>query len=330
MVSYDGLTNIATFNPTANLTGTPATNYTATIKGGAGGVKDFSGNALGADQVTTFTTNASTCITAPALGMASRFGAFGGIATITNDGRNTIVNGDLGVDAVAITGLRDSGGNVYSVTPDNDGMVNGLIYTDAAPPGSVPGEAVALARADAMTAYNSISPANLLGGIDVSNVGQCPSCGGIGSGPGALAGRTLPPGLYLSATGVYDIGKAGNPAGNLILDAGGDANAVWIFQTPAGGTLTVGLTGPTTPATPIKVLFINGGQSKNVFWYVPAGATIGTGSSVIGTILSSAAITMSTTGGSPPTAVVTTIHGRVITLTAAVTMTNTVINVPAP
>jgi hypothetical protein len=39
---------------------------------------------------------------------------------------------------------------------------------------------------------------------------------------------------------------------------------------------------------------------------------------------------MSTTGGTPPTAVITTLNGRAICLTAGVTITNTVINVPAP
>jgi hypothetical protein len=51
---------------------------------------------------------------------------------------------------------------------------------------------------------------------------------------------------------------------------------------------------------------------------------------MVGTLLSNAAITMSTTGGSPPTAVVTTLEGRALALNAAVTMTNAVINVPAP
>jgi hypothetical protein len=67
-----------------------------------------------------------------------------------------------------------------------------------------------------------------------------------------------------------------------------------------------------------------------VFWYVPAGAVIGTGSTVVGTVLADASITISTTGGSPPNAVTTTINGRAIALTAGTTMTNTVINVPAP
>jgi hypothetical protein len=271
---------------------------------------------------------------APALGAASPFGGFGGNATLTNDGLNTVINGDIGVNASStkITGLRDSGANVYTITPNNDGMVTGLIYTLTAPPGSVAGATVTQARADALAAFIAISPAKLPGGIDVSSLAQCPSCGGAGQGPGQLAGRTLPPGVYLSTTGTYGIGITAPTAGNLTLDAGGDPDAVWVFQTAAGtGALTVGLTGPATPAVPIQILFKNGiGKPKNVYWYLPAGATIGTGSTMVGTMLADAAITMSTTGGTPPTAVITTLNGRAICLTAGVTITNTVINVPAP
>jgi ice-binding like protein len=176
-----------------------------------------------------------------------------------------------------------------------------------------------------------LSPAALPGGIDVSSLAQCASCGGALGGPDELAGRTLPPGVYLSTSGTYDIGGLSRTVANLTLDAGGDPDAVWVFQSAAGsGTLNVGLTGPATPAVPIKVLLINGAQAKNVFWYAPAGAHIGTGSTMVGTILADASVTLSTTGGSPPTAVLTTLNGRAIALTAAVTMTNTVVNVPAP
>lgn len=331
VVVYDAATRIATFNPTTNLTGSPATNYTATIHGGADGVKDAAGNALSSDNVTTFTTNASTCATAPALGAAAPFGAFGGNATLTNDGLDTVIHGDVGANAASssITGLRDSAGNVYTVTTDNDGLVDGLVHTLTAPPGSVAGAVVTQARVDALAAFNSLSPASLPGGIDVSSLAQCPSCGGAGGGPDELAGRTLPPGVYMSTTGTYDIGGVGRTTDNLTLDGDGDANAVWVFQTAAGiGTLNVGLTGPATPAVPIQVLLINGAQAKNVFWYVPAGASIGTGSTMVGTMLADASITISTAGGSPPTAVITVLNGRAIALTAGVTVVNTVINVP--
>ena len=332
-VTYDAQRNLATFDPIANLAGTPATSFTVTVKGGAAGVKDVAENPLASDYMTAFTTNASTCTTAPPLGDAAHFGAFGGNASLTNDGLNTVLNGDVGVNApsASVTGLTDTGGNTYTVTSDNNGLVNGLVYTLTAPPGSVAADAVTRGRTAASIAFNALSPISLPGGIDVASVTECPSCGGIAGGSDELAGRTLPPGIYRAATGTYDIGGAGRLAASLTLDAGGDANAVWVFQTNAGtGTLNVGRTGPSTPAVPIRVLLVNGAQAKNVFWYVPAGAVIGTGSTMTGTLLADASITLSTTGGSPPTAVVTTLNGRAIALTAAVTMTNTVINVPAP
>jgi hypothetical protein len=325
LVSYDVPTHIASFNPVGNLLAN--TSYTATIMGGNSGVKDLAGNSLTANQSIQFTTGVSTCATAPPLGAAATFGGFGGNATLTNDGLNTVVNGDIGVNAASskVTGLHDTGSNVYTVTTLNNGVVNGRIHTLTAPPGSVAGAAVTQARADALIAFNSISPANLTGGLDVS---VCPGCGGLGQGPGQLAGRTLLPGIYLSATGTYGIGITVPTAGNLTLDAAGDANAVWVFQTAAGtGTLTVGVTGPATPAAPIQVLLLNGAQAKNVFWYVPGGATIGTGSTMVGTLLADASITISTTGGVP---VLTTLKGRAIALTAGVTMVNTLIDVPAP
>lgn len=331
-ISYDAVNRIATLTPAANLIGTPPTSYTVTIKGGVNGVKDLAGNVLTADSVTHFVTNSSTCATAPPLGAAATFGAFGGSATLTNDGLDTVINGDVAVNAssTTVTGLHDSGGNVYTITGNNNGVVNGLVYTQTAPPGSVAGATAMQARSDALSAFNAISPGNLPGGIDVSSIAQCSSCGGTGSGADKLAGRTLPAGIYLSATGIYDIG-GGAVSADLVLDAQGDANAVWIFQTAAGtGTLNVGVTGPAAPAVPIHVLLINGAQAKNVFWYIPAGAAIGTGSTMTGTMLSDAGITLSTTGGSPPTAPITTLNGRALALTAGVTMTNTVVNLPAP
>jgi len=327
VVSYDAAARVASFNASQPLT---AGSYTVTV---TTAVKDLAGNAMAVNKVTTFTSDASLCLTGPALGAAASFGAFGGNATVTNDGLLTLIRGNVGVNAAStkITGLRDQGGNVYTVTTINDGKVDGLVYTLTAPPGSVAGAAVTQARIDALKAFNAISPAVLPGGLDVSSLAQCPSCGGAGGGADELAGRTLPPGVYLSTTGTYDIGGVSRTSASLTLDAGGDANAVWVFQTAAGtGTLNVGLTGPATPAVPIKVLLLNGAQAKNVFWYVPGGAVIGTGSTMTGTLLSDAGITISTTGGTPPSAVPTTLNGRAIALTAGVTMTNALINTPAP
>ena len=53
-VSYNAGTNVATLTPTAALTA--STTYTATITGGASGVKDVAGNALASNFVWSFTT----------------------------------------------------------------------------------------------------------------------------------------------------------------------------------------------------------------------------------------------------------------------------------
>jgi hypothetical protein len=108
---------------------------------------------------------------------------------------------------------------------------------------------------------------------------------------------------------------------DLTLDAQGDANAVWIFQTAT--TLTVG-----APAAPRSIILINGAQAKNVFWHVGTSATINAagGGTMVGTIIASSAVSLSTVGN----VAIVTVNGRAIGLNASVTMTNTVINVPAP
>lgn len=248
---------------------------------------------------------------AVSLGAAAPFGVFGGAAGMTNQGTSTVINGYIGTTAAStlITGFHDTGGNVYTETPLNIGTVNGTVYTATAPPGSVPGVTAAAAALDAQTAFDNLSPAALPGGIDVSL---------FGGGAGELGGRTLLPGIYKSAPGTYGI-----TLGDLTLDAGGDPNAVWVFQMAT--SLTVGIAGPTGARS---VNLINGAQAKNVFWQVGSAATInGAGGGIVaGTIIASAGATFSTAGNT----VITTLNGRALGLNASVTMVNTVINVPAP
>jgi hypothetical protein len=292
-VSYSGFT--ATFTPSSNLL--PNTTYTATITTGA---KNLAGIPLANDYVWNFST-----VVVPNLGTASMFGAFGGNAGITNQGLNTVINnGSIGTTAAStlVTGFHDSNA-IYTETPLNVGNVTGSIFT--APP--FPGTAASFAIAsqgllDANAAYLSISPASMPGGID--------------PGAGELGGLTLAPGIYKSASGTFNISN-----GDLTLDAQGNPNAVWIFQTAAG--LTVGIAGP-TGAKSVKM--INGALPKNVFWYVGSAATInGAGGGVMtGTIIANSGVTFSTAGN----AAQTVLNGRAISLVASVTMVNTTINVP--
>ena len=260
---------------------------------------------------------------APALGAAGAFGGFGGNAGMTNQGTSTVIAGAQGqpvsigttAASTSMTGFHDNSvpytalvtGCAYTETPLNQGFVNGTILTAAPPPApSCPNEGTAAtfaaaqaAAADALIAFNDL--AGRPGAID----------------PGAnLGGLTLAPGIYKTASGGFLLTGA-----DLTLDAGGNANAVWVFQ--MANTLTVGAAG-----APRSVILAGGAQPKNVFWQVGSSATINAagGGTMVGTIISSAATSFSTAGNP----CCTTLNGRALALNASVTMVNTVINVPAP
>jgi type VI secretion system secreted protein VgrG len=117
-----------------------------------------------------------------------------------------------------------------------------------------------------------------------------------------LAGQTLAPGVYNSASSI-------GLSGALTLNGGGDPNAIFVFQ--AGSTLTTG--------SASQINLINGAQSCNVFWQVGSSATLGTGSTFRGTIIALTSITV-TTG--------VTVDGRVLARNGAVTLDTDTITRP--
>jgi hypothetical protein len=228
---------------------------------------------------------------------------------MTNDGILTVITGaqgqpvSIGTTGASslIVGFHDFT-DVYGETPLRIGAVNGTINTAPPAPGTAAKFAIAQAAADAaLVAFLDLSPASRPGAAD----------------PGAnLGGLTLAPGIYATAGGAFLI-----TGSNLTLDAGGNPDAVWVFQ--MASSLTVG-----EAAVPRSVILIGGAQPKNVFWQVGSSATINPsgGGTMVGTIIASAAISFST-GGTPP---ITTLDGRALALNALVSLVNTVINVPAP
>ena len=128
-----------------------------------------------------------------------------------------------------------------------------------------------------------------------------------GSGPATavateLGGTTLTPGVYNSPTLAI--------TGTLTLDTLGDPSAVFVFQTSS--TLIT--------ATASSVIVLNGGTACNVFWQVGSSATLGTGSTLIGSLLTATSIT-ATTGA--------TIQGRLLASNGAVTLDTNTISRPA-
>jgi len=203
---------------------------------------------------------AQAAVAAVPLGTADSFVVLAG-AIVTNTGPSTL-NGDVGsYPTTTITGTGSM--TVNGVNHAGDAVTQG-------------------AQTDLTTAYNTAA----------------------GEGPTSpiaadLAGQTLTPGVYNSASSV-------GLSGDLTLDAGGDPSAVFVFQ--AGSTLTT--------ASGSHVTLTNGAQACNVFWQVGTSATLGTGSSFRGTVLAMESITV-TTGA--------TVEGRVLARNGAVTLdTNTI------
>ena len=292
VVTYSGL--IASFNPTIALTA--GKEYTCTISTAA---KNVAGVPMVSDYVWKFTTGiAVTGGTIPPAASAITVGALGGNAGITNQGLFTrINNGGIATTGATttITGFTDlQNGTTYTVTGANNGLVQGGIHA-----ADTTADAELLKANDA---YNSISPASKPGGID--------------PGAGELGSLTLAPGIYKAASGTFKITN-----GDLTLDAQGDPNAVWIFQTAAA--LTVG------DSAPSSVKLIGGALAKNVYWYVGSTAVINYagGGVMVGTIIANSGVTLSSPANNTNAVLQTVLNGKAISLVSSVTMVNTIINV---
>ena len=173
----------------------------------------------------------------------------------------SIVTGDLGI----------SPGTLAAVTGFPPGTVTGMTHA---------ADAVAIqAQSDNTAAY-----LNLKGQTPVTQdlTGQ------------DLTGLTLVPGIYFFSS-------SAQLTGALTLDAGGRANAVWVFQ--IGTTLTTGVGS--------SVVLKNGASPCNVFWQVGSSATLGTTTSFVGNIFALASITLNAGAN---------VAGRVLAQTGAVTM----------
>lgn len=312
-VAYDVPTRVATFTPAADLAA--STSYTATITTGA---TDLTGNALAANRTWTFVTGTLPCTPPlpqppPPVATTAAYGILAGTAGTTNQGILTQINGSIATTSTttsAITGFHDSNGDIYTETTLNRGNVTGFIRSCTVSTTGPTSAAInpanctlaQQAKLDAEALYNNLSPAQRPGGVD--------------PGAGQLGGLTLAPGTYKAASGSFLI-----TGSDLTLDAGGNIDAEWVFQTAS--SLTVG-----EAAVPRSIILAGGAQAKNVFWRVGTAATINPsgGGTMVGKILASAGVSFSTADN----VAIVTLEGSATSLNASVTVVNTVINVPAP
>jgi hypothetical protein len=185
-----------------------------------------------------------------------------------------------GTPAVTNSGATTITGNL-GISPA--GAVSGF------PPGTVNGtihkaDAVALkAKNDLTTAYTDAA------GRPVTAT------------HGALGGLTLVAGVYNAGGVVLDL------TGTLTLDGQNDPNSVWVFQA----------TSALVTASSSAVTLINGASPCNVFWQITSSATLGSGSTFVGTIMALASITMADS---------VTVNGRALARNGNVTLINDTIN----
>ena len=148
-VSYDSGTNTATLKPQAALA--YGATYSAVVKGGAGGVTDAAGNALGADSTWSFSTEASPpqvlVVTSPAnpfAGYLTEILRNEGLDAFTTidvglvspaflSGFDVVVLGDVALNASQVSAFSNwvsAGGNLVAMRPDK--QLAGLLgLTDA-------------------------------------------------------------------------------------------------------------------------------------------------------------------------------------------------------
>jgi Ice-binding-like len=198
--------------------------------------------------------------------------------------------GVLGEAGVTNTGPSIIDGDVggSSGTPSVTGFPPGMVL---APFSVVTGSVTNFN--DATTAYNTAKGAG--GAID-------------------LSGDTLGVGLQSELTaGVYSFSSTASLDGTLILNAGGDDNASWVFQ--IGSSLT------TASASSVEVINAGSGPfTGSITWAVTSGATLGTTTTFLGTIISLAQDTLNTGA--------TIGCGRVIALDAEVTLDDNIVDTP--
>lgn len=168
-LNYNAPSKTATFTPSSNLA--PNTTFTATIKGGATGVKDLAGNPLASDKVWTFTTGTQVAQAPIQLGRAGPF-ALMATAAISGTGA-TQINGDVGLNPGSAQGIPPS-------------QVNGTIH--------VTNQTIINAQSDLLAAYNDALSRS------VTSVAL----------PGNMGGLTFTPGLYTNSTSVLISGAGPN------------------------------------------------------------------------------------------------------------------------
>jgi hypothetical protein len=264
--------------------------YTATIQGGAGGVKDRASpaNEMASNFIWTFEVGPATgnCVSAVNLGLAEPFGV-AATAGVTNTPTVPIthINGDVILDpdqTCNAVNVDNAGG--FGLCGGSPPTINGQVITNTFPDVTTS----AAVKADLNAAYLSITPSAgppAAGSLDGGTPIAAPT------GMGAVTGSALVEGQNLFYPGVYTSITSIMISDDLTLDAQGNPNATFVFQSAS----TVGTAaGAPSPGAHARILLINGASASNVWWQAGSSATLGLYTEFEGNILAAFDITMET------------------------------------
>lgn len=285
-VAMNGGSTTATLTTASALL--PDVSYTATITQAA---ESATGTPLGCGYEWTFktVTPAASGLAPVNLGLAAPFG-IAATAGVTNTPTVPVtnINGDVvldpnatcnavTIDAAGGFGLCGSNGS----TPTLTGTVFSPLFPDA-------GATSGAVMSDLQAAFLSITPTAgppAAGSLDGATNLPAGTTLGEPTGSALVQGDNLfAPGLYQSLTSIMI-------TGDLTLDAQGDVNAAFIFQSSS----TIGAAaGAASPGPHTRILLINGAKASNVWFQAATSATLGTNTEWNGNILASESITMET------------------------------------
>jgi len=282
-VSYNAATRVATLTTSsALLAGTP---YTAVIQGA---VTSANGAPIGCNYAWSFKTAtlAAAGLAPINLGLSAPFGiaATAGV-TNTPTAPTSHINGNA---------VLNPNATCNAVTVDN---VGGFGLCGGSPP-TISGIVVTPTYPDTTTA-NAVTDDLRSAFLSITPPAGPPAAGSLGGGTpiaaptglGATTGSALVVGQNLFYPGVYTSNTSILVGNDLTLDAQGNPDAVFVFQSAS----TVGsAAGAASPGTHTRILLINGAKASNVWWQAGTSATLGTNSEWQGNILASASVTMTT------------------------------------
>ncbi len=221
-------------------------------------------------------------------------GSISGLATVVvtaGGGGGNAVLGSAATFAVLAGATVSNTGATTTITGDI-GLSPGSSITGI-PAGQPVGGAIHISDAPAVNAQSNLTTAynDLAGRACGTNMTSLD-----------LGGRTLP-------AGVYCFNSTAGLTGALVLDGGGNPNAVFVFQVASA----------LTTASNSAVTLIGGANANNVYWQVSSSATIGTGSTFKGNIVALQSITLGT-GAS--------LSGRALARNGSVTMSSNAVSLP--